>query len=275
MKKLVILFILFCAFLVLLNNNLTTQSKTQQYPEQQPAQNIKPDDFRNIWWLKAAYYDSLEKGVTPYYASSNYLGIVTLYFSKDTVSGSINFHEGLLAKYVQKSDSELTVFSISEDERLFFSAKIISNNQDTILQISDNFFSHSPLDKEQFIKYPQKYSFIPPPDGLVNDIFFAGKYQSLISNNKEIEFTIDGKITGLNNYTNYRVGIGFIGPPSFDCIMFQKFDGIRNRLMYDYNNDLYHWKFNDDTLELYPVITTYSNPDSLGPLKWKLLRVSR
>jgi len=270
------MFVLFFVFLLLLNNNLCIQSKTQQYPEQQSAQNIKPDEFWNMWWLKSAYYDSLEKGVTPYYASSIYLGITTLYFSKDTVLGSINFHEGLMAKYVQKSDSELVVYSASKDERLYFSAKLLSNTQDTFLELSDNIFSKTPWIKERFKKYPQKYWFAPPPAGLINEKFFMGRYIFTDSIVDEVVFTIDGKIKGLLNYTNYIVGsLVRIGPPRFDCIMFQKFDSVSKKIIYNYNNDLYYWRFKKNTLELYPVISDYLNPDSLGPLRWKLLRISR
>jgi hypothetical protein len=273
MKKQIIIFVLFCAFLVLFNNNLSIQSKTQQYSEQQSTQNIKSDDFRNMWWLKAAYYDSLEKGVTPYNAAVAYKGVAAIYFYSDYVWVFWNFNENWKTKYIQRNNYEFDVLDPSGDGSVDFPVRIQRDNADTFLLIYNNFFTKK---WERFKKYPQKYWFTPPPVGLINDVFFKGKYRRLYPLGSEIEFTINGKITGIDNYTDFEVGYCTEGgPPKFDCIMFKRIDSVNNRIIYNYNNDLYHWKFNDDTLELYPVITTYSNPDSLGPLRWKLLRISR
>lgn len=138
-------------------------------------------------------------------------------------------------------------------------------------------YEHSVIKKwERFKKYPVNYWFKPPPVGLINDVFFKGKYRRLYPLGSEIEFTLNGKITGIDNYTDFEVGYcAEGGPPSFDYVAFintESLNKYKNRYHPNVYKD-YHWKLKRDTMELYPVINI--DTDSIGPLSMKLLRISR
>jgi len=269
MKKLFILFFLFCAFLVLFNNNLSIRSKTQQYPEQQSAQNIKLDEFRNMWWLKAAYYDLLESGVTPYNSRKAYFGIASLYFYDDSVWVWWNFHENWKTKYIKSGIKEFNVLSPSGDGTIDFSVRISSSSSDTILEI----YQYSIIKKwESFKKYPVKYWFKPPPVGLINENFFVGRYVRLDSSSSKIIFTLDGRITGLENHTNYKVVYDFEDIANYDTIVFSNIDTINKYKQY---YSIYHWKCKRETLEFYSEIDNADDTYSIGQLYLKLLRISR
>lgn len=252
-----------------LSSNLFIKNETQSYKEQPYRQNLNQYDFRNIWWVNGGYYSSIKEGITPYNVLKSRIGISSFYFYGDSV-WVLYPNENWKTKCIKKTETEYDILSPSGDGNIDYSVKIQKDSLETFLQIYDRYIKNW----KRFKKYPQKYSFKNPPAGLINDVFFVGKYKRIDSLGSEMEFTLDGKITGFKNYTDYSVGYGF--PPNYDCVSFANIDSI-NKYKGRYHPNVYHsfhWKVKKDTLELYSLIPA-PDFDEIGPLSMKLLRISR
>lgn len=94
-------------------------------------------------------------------------------------------------------------------------------------------------------------------------ILFAGTYQT--EEGKEVVFEEDGTLSGLGQKTQYQLLSDFGEGLLFDAVFFKNIGDAWD------DQDIYHFKIKENTIELYPVTGTVPEYE-IGELKYKLTK---
>ncbi len=217
--------------------------------------NVKdvPDEFLG-WWLNKEFYDDLMSKKTPF--QSRMGRIPYLFFKKEHQVMVTTSNEGWYENTEVKSENEL----IFEAFGRHFSAKLEKKNSGDEIVLADKKGK-----KNRYIRYPKKYRDSRPPDFLINEIHFAGKYIAQDSLGSELTFSIDGNLTGMKEYTKYFVGYSNSYPPNFDIIRFSRADFK--------NSKSFHWKYEEDVILLYHYNEVDDMQYEIGELYLKLKKI--
>ena len=229
-------------------------------------------------WLMTDYMTDIEKTKSPLKSADKLKDIVELINAGNVtndsleVSFSLNNHEGD-SFFVTKSPGQTpnsfkTDFQDNEIPTNFYELGYELLNKDTCAFLYHYDKTNKLLDKKEFCK-----SFYNPTDlnragGLqyfVNEKLFAGNYICTDEKNQKtnVQFTAEGKVTGLPEASTYYIFTDFNGGPV------PKFDEMR--LETDKTSKTYGFQISGNTINIYE--TTGDEDDlQLGKLKYKLVK---
>ncbi|MFC1492600.1 hypothetical protein ACFL6O_01470 [candidate division KSB1 bacterium] len=217
--------------------------------EKPASQNTTPSLFRG-WWINKAYMIDLCNKVTPKKATGS--GFVYLSFTNNNV---------MIASINESWYRNLEVVSATEISILDYYGKDVQHKVRLLDTGSDQELILN--EKIVFKRYPEKYG-SRSSNKLVNEIFFVGTYISDNPDRREITFSIDGKISGFEDYVRYRVICNYLVPPSYETVIFYK-EGQRRGISYN-------WKVEGDTLFLYEDKPDERHVENTGELLLKLIK---
>ncbi len=216
-----------------------------------------PDEFLG-YWMNKSYFEDLKVKKSP--MQSRLGSIPVLHFKKEHEVMVTNSNEGWDEKILVKNENELIFYHNGYDKK--YTARMIKTNSGKEIVLIDKKGNES-----RHLPYPKKYGNSPPPAYLINDIIFAGKYIVDSSLKSEVTFTIEGNVSGIRDFVRYRIGYMSFYPPGFNYINFTK--------MGERKSQLYHWKFEGDTLCLYNCNEVGDINYEIGELFMKLIKVSK
>ncbi len=206
------------------------------------------EDFRNRdtlidisgSWVSENYYTSIKNFKSPKVAQDNSLFIVVPEKTLQKTFMVYNFHEGGEHMKVIKKDSEYELWEYSDEtdslNRRISSIKIISDNKIRI-------------DTTVFEKVSNVDSY--GNDFILEEILFRGIYRS--NNGSKIEFTGDGKITGMDDFNYYEPIIDYFDEGmNVDQVYLGKLTKNLAQIGYKFS-DRYGFKFSGDTLDLFKL----------------------
>lgn len=219
-------------------------------------------------WVKKDYIDQILQKKSVAAVPQSYYDITVMNVSTDLGKGDsitvrvgkvthgltyvhLYFRPGTKPHTIQMADTDL-------------SYKI--DGKDTVITL--NYILGGKPDSTKYVKalhYAPKNNVGDGLDTMLNKGLFAGKY-NLTENgiNKEVTFTVGGKITGLANYKTYYVNNDFvIGGNNIDGLTFDMRLGKPSGLAY---------KIKADTLNLYTTSVDENEHTIIKDLKYTLVR---
>lgn len=227
---------------------------TDPKPNTAPAPNVKKEDtvvpFAGFW-LNETYAKNIEHTRSPL-KSQNASANCCLFIPASTLqTASIaDLHEGGPGMAIVKKDNSFQFYYKEDDKvsRLAYDIQVISANK---LKVG-------------------KYTFIKTDEHFLADILFSGKYQDTLGTT--IEFSKDGHIKGLGNYTVYDPLYDYMGP-GMDVDLVDLGQSTQNM-------ENFGFKFSQDTLYIHNLncLVRDSSDNScmevaLGDIKYKLVRI--
>ena len=219
-------------------------------------------------WVKSSYIEDIAKTKSPY-STSELGGVASFQIGKlgpkddsTHVGYSLNNHEGsdfvLYLKTGHKLTSLKTNLPDYDVKSNFFELGYTINNKDTVLMLYRYNKNNHIIDSTRYSKVADEAK--GENDAawgiqyITNKTLFTGKYISTDTTGatSKIQFTNDGKVSGLLNFKDYFINTDFGATPEDDLdeIVFD---------LYSKKNTLYSFKINADTLNLYD---THYNSDS-------------
>ena len=221
------------------SSNMETKSQANSMPE-----NYKYLDTLVSFsgsWVSENYYNILKNFKSPKLAqeaSSSFIVIPHKTLQKTFMV--YNFHEGGELLKVIKRDSEYELWEYSDETdsptKRIFSIEIISDNK---IRIDTTVYEK--------ISNVDSYG----NDLIIEEILFKGVYRS--SNGSKIEFTGDGKITGMDDFNSYEPMIDYIDEGmDVDQVYLRKISKKSDRIEYKFS-DRFGFKFSGDTLDLFKL----------------------
>jgi len=233
-------------------------------------------------WVKSSYIEDIAKTKSPY-STSELGGVASFQIGKlgpkddsTNVGYSLNNHEGsdfvLYLKTGHKPTSLKTNLPDYDVKSNFFELGYTINNKDTVLMLYHYNKSNHIIDSTRYSKVADeakgKNDAAWGIQYTTNKTLFTGKYISTdtTGTTSKVQFTNDGKVSGLMNFKDYYINTDFSATPEddFDEIIFD---------LYGKKDKLYSFKINADTLNLYDA---HYNADStkllLGKRAYKLVK---
>ena len=227
----------FLAFIILAFVGCNEKQKTKEnaVPEKTieiPKTEKKASDTQNKKtsfggnWINKKYMDRLMATKSP--KKSQDVALVTMLILPDNFNQNatmvLNFHEGITGKVIPKGDS----FEIQSPE---------SDVPPTIFQLKNGRIKTG---KDEFIKL--KTHSANNNYKVAEQLLFAGKYEM---DGKQVEFTPNGKVSGLDTFTYYSVLIDY-----YDAGM--QVDQMRLGKSRE-NSKLYGFSFKKNNLSIYEL----------------------
>jgi hypothetical protein len=224
-------------------------------------------------WVKSDYINKITKTKSPVSANDEATGITTMIIDTSLIKGD---SLSVMAGYGNHEGGE----AIIKFEPGKAKSTIIFNGYDLGYRIENGNIVLLVLElidkdkKPQLIKYI-KSPIVGKPDELgsgmyqmINKALIAGDYilTDTMGKKSKINFSIDGKVSGLEDFKTYQIDVDFNNSPmeNLDELLFNQFTN---------SGSSYTYKISLDTLSLY---TTRANSDStvaiLDKLKYKLVR---
>jgi hypothetical protein len=190
---------------------------------------VSHDTVKSIFsgtWINKKYVDRLLESKSPKTAQ-DVVPLTMLTFPNE-LNEKVNiiwgFHEGTIGILKKKMDFYFVQYNGTEkyDSLVFLETNLIKFKDNEFIKLSDSIDLRDPH--------------------LADQLLFAGRYNW---NGKQVEFSKDGKVIGLDSISYYSVIIDY-----YDAGM--EVDQIRLGNCFN-NSELYGFKFSDDTLFIYQL----------------------
>ncbi|MBE9662532.1 hypothetical protein [Mucilaginibacter myungsuensis] len=221
-------------------------------------------------WVKKQYLDSVIFTKAPASVPQNDNEVIILYIdTKDIKGDSLTFYVGkanhafVAAGLYFRPGKDPRRIKIADSE-----VDYTINGKDTLLNI--HFERGGKPQVISYIKVAQTREKQKIGEGLdyaLNKELFAGKYELKDGSGvKEVEFTVDGKVTGLGKLKTYYVNNDFvIGGHNVDGLTFDMADSTKTSGL--------AFKIKGDTLDLYNTsVDTVKQTTTIADIKYHLVR---
>ena len=215
-----------------------------------------PQDFHG-WWVNESLYNDYVSKVSPIRARRKGQFSALGFTERFKVFVS-TFHEGWYQNVWVKDEIEVSILKPAPRD-VQYSVKLVRTPTDLKLKLIDE-----NADVFEFIKYPVRFS-QRPPNELLNELFFAGKYFVNDASKREVSFEVGGTVTGMEGYVGYAIGHG--GPPYFDWMHLL----TENPREYG----IYHWTVSGDTLSLFNLVDDREEMFKIDTLFLQLIKISK
>lgn len=209
-------------------------------------------------WLQYDLYEHLMSGKTPHEFGEDFQLVSQVYFPNN--GGRIligSFYEGVDYKFKILTKDKIEVFYPGKSKTVYV-LSLVKINDKTVLKIEGE-------DKKYLLaSLDDKYHAHSGMDYFINDKFFTGNYVAEEDSSLKITFTSDGRITGLNNFNEYRVPVaGVLIPRDFDCVfLYEIITESGSKKVKDYI--MFHWKKSDNGITFYNLSKSSNDPQNIG-----------
>lgn len=252
-------------------NTLDNPSENKTIDIQQNYSSVLNGD-----WVEPNYIEDLKKTKSPQKSQNNLNSIVELNIDSSKIEGdslevgSPSIHEGMSFFVFFRPGITANAFPTSlvdyNNESNFYELGYLITSKDTTVVIYHYDKNKKLIGQNEFKKVPKNSE--GALQYMVNKTLVAGKYQTTNTTGKSmtVEFTNDGKIIGLADFTRYYVLTDFVAGPlnNLDEICFD----IQTK-----NQKCYAYEIKGDTINLFETIENEDHITlTLEQQKYKLVK---
>jgi len=230
-------------------------------------------------WVETSFMDTLKRTKSPYNSQDALANIVQFSIDSSNITadsmeiGAMNIHEGsnlIIHFRLGKLPTSLPLDLNDYDNKSnYYELGYTILNRDTTLVLYQYNANNKLISQTRYSKVPPNnvgaFAFT------VNKTFFSGTYEYIDSTkiDEQVQFTNDGIVKGIPDYSNYYVLTDFVAET----------DSSTDEVCFNIQTNgqiCYTYKFNQDTLLIYERIEDQNrNFIKLGDVKYVLLKKTK